>query len=559
MGLFASECARCGSKEHRTGDCPHGLFSSKCASCASTEHATSDCPHGLFSSKCAGCGSEDHATSDCPHGLFSSRCAGCGSSDHATSTCPHGAFSSPSPRCARCGSDGHSTRRCRLDTDDKTTASSGGDSDSTSDSGCVKPLVVLSCIVAVVAAVVWLIANVVVPVAALNLALICTVAALIWRRQRATLAAAALIGGGYMLLDIANGWLSARFVDNVVHTTAWLTGFVYINASALGVSVWLLSRPLVTATSTIAESARRKALAVQGGVVAFILLAVVLPPVVYHVAPLPRPQVTQLQPGEGATRAGGNTRREPSDDPAHAAQAPAEVSSRSRTMRVKDPPDHFVSVRELPQKASREIRRLTPGTVVECSRTVPGELRTFDGVRSSEWCFCADLGGYVFSLLLVPSQSGGSMGRAPIDGVARTDTFVGAWFTVWSPPGFGVTPSLRSLTSNEGYDSAFFRSPDGRVEFYVFAPQWSGEPTDIAIAQNEITVATETKTGPRNHVTWYSVRAADGSYTRSYQDTRAADGSTRSVIGVKYSDQPSYDAYKVHYRRFKESLTQFAD
>ena len=65
MGMFSTECAQCGSKEHSTDSCPHGIFS-KCAQCGSKEHSTDSCPHGIFS-KCAQCGSKEHSTDSCPH------------------------------------------------------------------------------------------------------------------------------------------------------------------------------------------------------------------------------------------------------------------------------------------------------------------------------------------------------------------------------------------------------------------------------------------------------------------------------------------------------------
>jgi hypothetical protein len=109
MALFSAECGNCGSKEHATGNCPHGLFSSECGHCGSKDHATSDCPHGLLSSECGRCGSKGHATGDCPHALFSSECGRCGSKGHATGDCPHALFSS---ECGRCGSKGHATSDC---------------------------------------------------------------------------------------------------------------------------------------------------------------------------------------------------------------------------------------------------------------------------------------------------------------------------------------------------------------------------------------------------------------------------------------------------------------
>ena len=138
--------------------------------------------------------------------------------------------------------------------------------------------------------------------------------------------------------------------------------------------------------------------------------------------------------------------------------------------------------------------------------------------------------------------------------------FRGAWFEIWIPPNFKVIPSLKSATSSEGHESVFFRSQDNKVEFYIFSPQWNGEPTDIAVNPSiEKQVASESKPYGNNIVTYYTIKAIDGSYTRSYQDTRAKDESTRWVVGIKYSDQNAYNTYKNEYLKFKKSLQQFGD
>jgi hypothetical protein len=128
MGVFDSNCTRCGSREHATENCPHGFLSKKCSRCGSIDHATDDCPHGIFSSKCSRCGSREHTSSDCPHGIFSSKCSKCGSKEHSSSDCPHGVFSN---KCGRCGSKNHATEKCpngALGSLFKGTGSAGGDS-----------------------------------------------------------------------------------------------------------------------------------------------------------------------------------------------------------------------------------------------------------------------------------------------------------------------------------------------------------------------------------------------------------------------------------------------
>lgn len=139
-------------------------------------------------------------------------------------------------------------------------------------------------------------------------------------------------------------------------------------------------------------------------------------------------------------------------------------------------------------------------------------------------------------------------------------TFKGAWFEVWVPPHFKALPSSNAQSPEVGVDSAFFRSPEREVEFYVFSPQWNGEPREIALnPATETLSAKETKTAGGQTVTYYTIQAKDHAYTRSYQDTSSALTNTRLVFGIKYANQAAYDRYRDTYIRFKQSLRQFAD
>jgi hypothetical protein len=155
-------------------------------------------------------------------------------------------------------------------------------------------------------------------------------------------------------------------------------------------------------------------------------------------------------------------------------------------------------------------------------------------------------------------EPGGSE-NIPSNNEQNPGKFKGAWFEVAIPDGFKAISSLKSTTA-DGYESAFFRSPDEKVEFYIFSPQWNGEPTDIKLDESkEKPITSETKSSGSNDITWYSIKANDNSYTRAYQDTKSKDGSIRWVVGIKYADQQSYDKYKTQYLDFKKSLVQFAD
>jgi len=138
--------------------------------------------------------------------------------------------------------------------------------------------------------------------------------------------------------------------------------------------------------------------------------------------------------------------------------------------------------------------------------------------------------------------------------------YKGAWFSIKYPGSFRVYPSLKSLSSSEGYDSVFFISPDSSVEFYVFSPQWNGGPSDIALQPDtEEYVAQKEEKRNSRIVRFITIRARDKSYLRSYVDTEDTDLNTRLVLGIRYTDQKAYEKYKQFYLDFKASIRQYAD
>jgi hypothetical protein len=143
---------------------------------------------------------------------------------------------------------------------------------------------------------------------------------------------------------------------------------------------------------------------------------------------------------------------------------------------------------------------------------------------------------------------------------AETNTFKGAWFDVAVPSNFTPTPSLNSTTS-DGFDSTEFVSPDGSVSFYVYAPQWTGNPDDIELNANFETIIDERETvaadGTVNR--WWTITANDGSYARSYHEIVTLDGTSRQIVGIKYQNSEVLSEYASHYKSFKESLTRYAD
>ncbi len=162
---------------------------------------------------------------------------------------------------------------------------------------------------------------------------------------------------------------------------------------------------------------------------------------------------------------------------------------------------------------------------------------------------------------------------------AHWPTYHGAFFSIQYPPDFEVHPSLPNGDGFGGHDSAFFRSPDGAVEFYVFSPQWDGEPTAIKVKpETENLVDEKTKIreifyppddvpAAYSRATWVTIEAKDKSYTRSYLDIRGSWDDTgpqasvwsRRTFGIKYVDQRAYRQYRDQYLRFRSTLRQFAD
>ena len=146
--------------------------------------------------------------------------------------------------------------------------------------------------------------------------------------------------------------------------------------------------------------------------------------------------------------------------------------------------------------------------------------------------------------------------------------YKGAWFSAEYPSSFKVRPSMRSLSDSEGYDSACFESPDGTVEFYVFSP-WPPVEYDISVpadivlnfSSEKIVSETTDKAGDRT-IKSYTIKANDGSYSRSYQmsmDNMNDPPAVFLVVGIKYKDKASYDKYKKQYIAFKKSIVQYAD
>ena len=130
-------------------------------------------------------------------------------------------------------------------------------------------------------------------------------------------------------------------------------------------------------------------------------------------------------------------------------------------------------------------------------------------------------------------------------------TYTGRMFSIKYPPSF----TARAGTP----ESAFFQSPDGLVEFYVYSAYFTAESNEYKIIRDkEICVAYEVQKGKLETITYVTLKVKDGSYLRSYADI-LSHASGRRVFGFRYHDQKAYGDYRPVYLRFKVLLDQYAD
>lgn len=140
-----------------------------------------------------------------------------------------------------------------------------------------------------------------------------------------------------------------------------------------------------------------------------------------------------------------------------------------------------------------------------------------------------------------------------------TKVFKGAFFEIEYPKDFTVKPSIKSNIPKK-YDSAFFISPDKKVKFYVFSPQWTGDATDILIdPKTEIEKDKKSENAGNKKQIWFSYKSKSSENTRSFHEILNDDGPTQLIFGIEYENQATYDKHKQSYLNFKKSIKQFAD
>jgi hypothetical protein len=154
---------------------------------------------------------------------------------------------------------------------------------------------------------------------------------------------------------------------------------------------------------------------------------------------------------------------------------------------------------------------------------------------------------------------------APATGLAE---YHGSYFDITYPATFTARPAFPT-GERDGVllvvtDEAYFTSPDKTVEFFVYSPQWGGEPENYLIEGDNESFLSESEDPSATTDTVVfraTVKANDGSYFRSWESTRNQLGDTQlhKVFGIKYKDQAAYNKYQADYLAFKKSLVQSAD
>jgi len=140
------------------------------------------------------------------------------------------------------------------------------------------------------------------------------------------------------------------------------------------------------------------------------------------------------------------------------------------------------------------------------------------------------------------------------------ETFNGTYFRISYPKDFLVKPSIKADASDGLFDSVFFISPDGTVEFYIYSPLWNGNASDITFDDaKELSISDKTNVIDEYIVTYMTFEAKDKSYTRSYVYKENFKTNNLTVFGINYRNRDDYDKYIEDYSRFKKSIEQWSD
>ena len=181
-----------------------------------------------------------------------------------------------------------------------------------------------------------------------------------------------------------------------------------------------------------------------------------------------------------------------------------------------------------------------------------------------------------------PTSTEGTLSGTSTSTTEKTNNYVGAWFRISYPSDFVAQQVGTHVTKDGKTDEATFTSPDGSIQFYIYSPQWSGNPESYMRALPTETIESDTSTSTitsstNQNGTTYTKKvtryvtfvATDGSYKRALVSVVAGivtspvseeyASETHTVFGIKYTDQSTYAKYLDAYLAFKKTLVQYAD
>ena len=183
-------------------------------------------------------------------------------------------------------------------------------------------------------------------------------------------------------------------------------------------------------------------------------------------------------------------------------------------------------------------------------------MRTLACLQLLAWAVI--LGGAILGSACSRSADPAQNSTLPV-AEAPWSTYSGTWFTVEYPSSFKASPSLTSNDS-DGYDSVFFKSPDGRASYYVLSPQWARAASDIAFdATHEIEIGNHSQEDGGRRTFTRIIHANDDSYTRELTEHSEQDGTVYWVLQFRYADAATRAEHVGGYQRFKASLQQYSD
>ncbi len=119
-------------------------------------------------------------------------------------------------------------------------------------------------------------------------------------------------------------------------------------------------------------------------------------------------------------------------------------------------------------------------------------------------------------------------------------------------------------------DTGYFTSPDKTVGFYVYSPQWNGDPYETGLRDGEKLIFKEDlgTACPQNITNYYtfdenasstlSVLTGSG-YTREVLDVEHQNLNTRRTFAIEYRTEADRAHYWEQFLQFTNGLTQYAD